>query len=340
MKDLASICPDGFICIYEDIEGVKSREEFYKRLFELILQCVNRSKVKEAKDFIKRCLDKYSIKEISKSGISFESKPVDHEAEIRNLIPELKDASVHAVIFLDEFAEVIYKLKKGGKEQDAVDILHTLREIRSDEGFAHFTVVYAGSIGLESVVKDIDRPKLINDLHPIKLPALDELEASLLVKQLIQGATIEMSDEVVEYLKKKVGYLLPYYLQLMIEAIDEISCKSGNPKVTVETIDESYRNILKERKNFEDWLARLRDYHKDHFPFINEILKHAAHKGGIPIQVIYDKAQKYDRAEDYMDFVEDLLRDGYLVESDTHVYRFISPLLQEFWLQKYPIYEG
>jgi hypothetical protein len=56
--------------------------------------------------------------------------------------------------------------------------------------------------------------------------------------------------------------------------------------------------------------------------------------------VIYDKAQKYDRAEDYMDFVEDLLRDGYLVESDTHVYRFISPLLQEFWLQKYPIYEG
>jgi hypothetical protein len=143
MKDLASNHPEGFICIYEDIEGVKSREEFYKRLFDLILQCVNRSKVKEAKDFIKRCLDKYSIKEISKSGISFESKPVDHEAEIRNLIPELKDASVHAVIFLDEFAEVIYKLKKGGKEQDAVDILHTLREIRSDEGFAHFTVVYA-----------------------------------------------------------------------------------------------------------------------------------------------------------------------------------------------------
>src|ERR1700742_3928653 len=72
MKDLAANCPDGFVCIYEDIEDVKSRNEFYKRIFELILHCVDRSKLKEAKAFIARCIKKYSIKEIAKSGIKID----------------------------------------------------------------------------------------------------------------------------------------------------------------------------------------------------------------------------------------------------------------------------
>ena len=338
MKDLAGNCPEGFVCIYEDIEGVKTRDEFYKRLFELILHCIHRSKLKEAKAFIDRCFKKYSIKEISKSGIKFDSKQIDYEAEIRNLIPDLKNTRVHAVIFLDEFAEVIHKLKKNGNNQDAVDILHTLREIRSDDDFKHFTVVYAGSIGLEFVIKSIDRPKLINDLHPIKLNALTDDETSQLVRQLTKDATIILSQEVVSYLKKKMEYLLPYYLQLMIEAIDEIAFKRNDPTVTVETIDEAFLSILKERKNFDDWLERLKDYQADHFLFINAILKHTAHNGSTSVQVIYDMAQKQDKTEDYMDFVEELIHDGYLVEFETHVYRFISPLLQQFWLQKYPVY--
>jgi uncharacterized protein len=340
MKDLASNCPEGFVCIYEDIEGVRSRADFYKRLFELILHCAHRSKLKEAKAFIANCLAKYRIQEISKSGIKLDVKDLDYEKEVRNLIPELKNAEVHAVIFLDEFAEVINKLKKNDQVQDAIDILHTLREIRSDEDFRHFTVVYAGSIGLEFVIKNIDRPKLINDLHPIKLIALTDEEGSRLIRQLTKKATIFFSEEVVTYLKTKIEYLLPYYLQLMVEAIDEICFKSNETQVANETVDAAFQRILKERKNFEDWLERLKDYQKDYFPFINDLLKYAAHKGEIPVQVVYDKANRYGRVEDYMDFVEELIHDGYLMESETHVYRFISPLLRQFWIQKYPIYEG
>lgn len=340
MKDLAANCPEGFACLYEDIEGVKSRNEFYRRLFELILQCVHRSKLKTARDFIANCFRKYSIEEISKSGIKFGSKEMDYEKEIRDLIPGLKEAKVHTIIFLDEFAEVINKLKRTGKEDDAIDILHTLREIRSDDDFEHFTIVYAGSIGLEFVIKNIDRPKLINDLHRIKLPVLKDDEATQLINQLTKNATIQFSKESSENLRKKIGYLLPYYIQLMIEAIDQIAYESGDAKVNSEIIDRAFQRILKERKNFEDWLARLKDYQAEHFPFINDLLKYAAHKGSIPIQVVYDKAKRYDRSEDYMDFIEELVYDGYLTETETNVYRFISPMLQQFWKQKYPIYEG
>lgn len=338
MKDLVINCPEGYVCVYEDIEGVKTRNGFYQRIFELILRCAHRSKFQEAKAFIKRCTEKYSIKEISTSGIKIDENKIDYEREIRELIPQLKDAKVHAVIFLDEFAEVIYKFK-GDQQQDAVDILHTLREIRHDDHFSHFTIVYAGSIGLEFVIKNIDRPKLINDLHPIKLGALTDEEAADLVKKVTRGASIRLSAPVLIYLKRKVGYFLPYYLQLMIESIDELAFKIGKPKVTVEMVDEAFQRILGERKNFDDWLERLKSYQRDHFPFINEILKHAAHEGNIPIQAVYDKAKKYDRTEDYMDFIDELIRDGYLTECDPHVYRFIAPFLKEFWKQKYPIYE-
>lgn len=339
MKDLAANCPDGYICLYEDIEGVRSRNEFYRRLFELILQCIDRSKIKAAKDFIADCIKKYSIQEISKSGIKFGSHELDYEKEIRTLIPDLKKAKVHTVIFLDEFAEVINKLKKMGKEDDAIDILHTLREIRSDDDFEHFTIVYAGSIGLEFVIKNIDRPKLINDLHRIKLPPLNDDEASQLIGQLTKEATVRFSNESLDYLKKKIEHLLPYYIQLMVEAIDEVAYESGNAEINLEKIDAAFQRVLKERKNFEDWLLRLKDYQAEYFPFINDLLKYAAHNGSIPVQVVYNKAKQDNRTEDYMDFIEELVYDGYLMESDPNVYRFISPLLRQFWKQKYPIYE-
>lgn len=340
MKDLAENCPDGFFCIYQNIEGVKSRNEFYQRLFELILQCAN--KATKAKATFTQWSKRYGIEEITKSGIKFKNSTIDYEKELRNILPELKNAKVKTVIFLDEFAEVINKLNKKNEQQDAVDILHTLREMRSDDDFSHFTLVFAGSIGLEFVIKSIDRPKLINDLHPIETGALTLEEATGFINQIIHGATIKLKPEIIEYLKRKVNHLLPYYLQLMLEEIDLMARENTKPDITNATVDKAFDRVLKKNKNFEDWLVRLRDYHGDAFPFINEILVFAAHRNQISVQEIYNKASapEFKRTVDYMDFVEQLIHDGYLVETVQHIYRFISPFLQQFWLKKYPVYNG
>jgi uncharacterized protein len=340
MKDLADNPPEGFYCIYQNIEGVKSRNEFYQRLFDLLLQCANKSQ--KAKAFISQCFAKFGIEEITKSGVKFRENSIDYEKELRDLVPGLKDINVNIVIFLDEFAEVINKLNKADNNQDAIDILHTLRELRSDEDFNNFTLVYAGSIGLEFVINNIDRPKLINDLHRVKTEALTSEEADKLIAQITNGATINLLPEIINYLKEKIGHLLPYYIQLMVGQIDLIARKKLQPNISVEIIDEAFNQVIQENKNFDDWLIRLKDYHKDFFPFINEILKHTAKHDTISVQEIYNKAVDpvYDRTEDYMDFVEQLMYDGYLIEVDKHVYSFISPFLKSFWLKKYPIYNG
>jgi uncharacterized protein len=342
MKDLAENPPKGYACIYENIESVKSRNQFFKRLFHLIIQCIHRSTLKLAKIFLEQCFKRYSITEVSKAGIKFQGKELDYEEELRTLIPDLKKAGVHTVIFLDEFAEVISKLTKQGNAGDAIDILHTLREIRSDEDFEHFTLVFAGSIGLEFVIKSIDRPKLINDLHPIHTTALTSEEGSQLIAQLLKGATVQLSPAVVEHIKARVHHLLPYYIQLMLEEIDLVARELKQPAVTTGMVDEAFNRVLSKNKNFEDWIERLKDYQAPYFPFINELLKHAAHKNGISIQTIYNKAldERFNRADDYMDFVEQLCTDGYLVHTGNNVYQFISPFLKEFWLRKNPVYNG
>ncbi len=342
MVDLSDNPPEGYACIYQNIEGVKSRNEFFKRLFHLILQCIQRSTLQEAKSFLIRCTKKYSITEITKSGFKLSSGDIDYEIELRTLIPELKEAKVHTVIFLDEFAEVISKLSKQNKEIDAIDILHTLREMRSDKDFRHFTLVFAGSIGLQFVIKALDRPKLINDLHPVHTPALTESQAMYLINQLTQGATIQIDDDVMKYLCTRIHHLLPYYIQLMLEELDLIGRENIQPAISTEMIDEAFTRVLNKNKNFEDWIERLKEYQSAFFPYINDLLKHAAHKDGISIQEIYNKAidDKYKRGEDYMDFVDQLINEGYWVETRTQVYEFISPFLKQFWIKKNPVYHG
>jgi uncharacterized membrane-anchored protein YjiN (DUF445 family) len=340
MKDLAENCPEGFAGLYQNIEGVRSGNEFYRRLFELVLQCVHRSPVTKAKSFLEKCVQKYSIKEISKSGIILDIKELNYEREIRDLIPQLKESDIHTVIFLDEFSEVINKLNRQGQKEEAVDILHTLREIRSDDSFKHFTLVFAGSIGLEHVISSIDRPKLINDLHRIITGPLRDPEASQLIRQLTNEATIQLSDEVITNIKTTIRHLLPYYIQLMVEELDVMAEEYQQPRVTSEMIGIAFHRVLRKNKNFEDWLERLKSYHVGAFPFINDILKHTAHNGSITVREIYEIAglEKYQRTEDYMNFVDQLVDDGYLEEKESHVYSFISPFLHQFWLKKFPVY--
>jgi len=310
MQDLADNPLENYACIYQNIEGVKTKDEFYNRLFDLILQCAN--KAVKAKTFITQCLTKYGIEEITKSGLKLKGNEINYEKELRNLIPELKNTQVNTVIFLDEFAEVINKLNKQGNQQDAIDILHTLRELRSNSDFKHFTLVYAGSIGLEFVINTIDRPKLINDLHRIKTDALTSDEADQLIAQITKGATIQLPPGVIGHLKTKINHLLPYYIQLMVEQIDLIARQKQQPSIITDIIDEAFEQVIHENKNFDDWLIRLKDYHKDVFPFINEILKYTAKYDTITIQEIYNKANdpQFKREDDYMDFVEQLLYDG------------------------------
>ncbi len=127
----------------------------------------------------------------------------------------------------------------------------------------------------------------------------------------------------------------------MLEAIDHNARRKNNSTIAEIDIDEAFLTVEKNNEHFADWKNRLKDYmpNKD-FDFVNEVLTHIAHLGSISIQSIYNKATTHGEATDYMDLINDLEQDGYLVEdpNGSQNYVFISPFLKAFWKRNNPIY--
>lgn len=335
MKNMVKNHADNYCCIYEDIEGVNSTEEFYKRFYYLILSTL--SKKDKIKTSLTEIFKKHKIKEFGFNKISFKKDNINYLEEIRNILPEIKKLNVFVVLFLDELPEILNKFIKVNKTDDAIEILNNIREWRQDDNFSNFSIVFAGSVGLHHITRKLGRPKYINDLHSIKVSELTKVEAIEFINKATKNATIKYDEKRIEELLNKIGHFLPYYISLMLEEINR-TCKKENKENIIDgDIDIAFDNILKEHKNFDDWKSRLKDYLTEQFLFINEVLAYCAFNDKIPVQKINDLAEQY-KTEDYMDIIYQLQTDGYIYETSKGVFAFISPFLKQYWKNINPLY--
>jgi hypothetical protein len=339
MKYIAEYPKPGFRLIFRNVQGIDTEERFYKTLYELIIHCL--SKFKSNRTLIENYFRKMRISEISTSGFKIEEKAIDYLSEINSLIPQLDPGGENIVLLIDELPEVLHEMYKKGEKSMALNIIKNLRHIRQETDFKKIQFFFAGSIGLHYVVKLIDGSSSdINDLNKIQYLPLNGDEVSLYIDSVTKDATIKYSDDLKQYLAGKIQYFVPYFFNIMLDAIHNIAKKSNNPIIDKQSIDVAFESVIKNNDYFKDWKQRLSDYlPKEDFSFVNEILIHIAHKDKISIQEIYDKATKYNKVNDYMDFVNDLEHDGYITEHNQQ-YVFISPFLKEFWKRNNPVYNG
>jgi hypothetical protein len=253
------------------------------------------------------------------------------------LLDSIHEIDEHVVLFLDEFPEVINKLRKAGNANEAIEILDLLRELRQTGRFKNFTLVIAGSIGLQYVVKKIDRPKNINDIHPIRIGEFNIEEATALVQHVTRGATIKYDEEAITMLLDKIGYKLPYYIQLMLDEIDSLARKKSLTKVTQDIVNEAFENIVRYNRNLDDWYVRLTETYDAEFKFINETLIQCAKNDKLAIQQIANVAVPFKLETECVGLMDDLCNDGYLIEDDNHIYCFVSPFLKAYWKRKFRI---
>lgn len=337
MKDLAKNCPDGYFVSYHNIESDKTQKEFFKRLFMLLLEQVGTQK-----NFIVRAKQWMGSKsiDISAGGLKLEKLELNYKAEVLALIEELGKEEMKVVIMLDEFPDVIQSIEKNESKDMAIDTLHTLRCIRQEEKFKNFSFVFAGSVGIDHVVASLDRPKLINDLRPVEIGQLTHEEANELISILLNGATMKIANEVREYLLERISFLLPYYIQLIIEKCDIILHKAERPDLTKEDIELAYKQVILEGRKFSDWEARLISYLQvEDSVYCIAILTHCAHKEGYTVQEAHNHTAVNKPVTRYKQLLDDVLvKDGYLVEENGR-YHFLSPILREWWKGRYPAFE-
>jgi uncharacterized protein len=339
MIDLENNHPERYVTIYNNIESDKTQQDFFKRLLTLILEKAGTHK--KLKNKILLWLKTKSVEEISIEGsIKFNRKDLNYKEELLDLVKKLGKESIHLVMLLDEFPEVIQNIKKNEGDQSAIDTLHTLRSIRHEKGFKNFSFAFAGSIGLNHVVSLLDRPKLINDLVPVLVEPLTNEEAHELTEKLLKGATMKIDKGEKDYLFSKISCLLPYYIQLMIQKCDTILYKESRPLLTKTDIDNAFILVAREGRNFNDWELRLKDYYgASDAKYCIAVLTRCAHFEFYTVQQAYDLSKTMIPDTGYKQLIDDvLIKDGYITE-DHDYYTFLSPLFRDWWKKRHPKHE-
>jgi hypothetical protein len=333
----AQIKPEA-ILIYENIESDGSSREFYQRLQRLLIEHLStKDRLTGAmRDWFRsRTLTGASIKSVTIAKVE-----LDPKAELLALVKALGAEPYRVVLMLDEFPEVLMAIRKKEGEDAALDILHTLREIRHSADFKNFSTVIAGSIGLQHVVSMMGRLTTINDTRTIDIPVLTEAEAQELLDLMLNEATIQLDGPTRQHMLNAVGHLLPFHLQLLTVEIDRLAEFQKNDTVTPAMVDEAADRVVRMNDKFQDWELRLTQYlPKADTEYCMAVLTRCAHWPSNTVQQAYDLSKTIIPERSYMALIQDVLeKDGYIAQQGNQLV-FLSPFLRRWWANRHPAHE-
>ena len=326
---------DGYIVVYIDTESADSENEFWQKLFNTLLEEEFVGKLKKYTKKFGLFLEETNIDKITTKGVEFgDGSVVDYATAFEKLIKEL-DSDKKLIIMVDEFAQTVENIIKYENEKNAQSFLRTHRALRQNENLTKkVTFVYAGSIGLESVVTKMGATKLVNDLNSIKVKPLSSDEAIAFTQVLCKSTSIEMSEDIIRLLLSKIEWLIPFYIQLLIQEISILCREEKEVVVSSEMIDKAIERALGHRHLFDHWRSKLKDgFKKKGYLFAKEILNIICEKDTMSSLKIRNKATKHELDEDYArEIIHSLEYDGYITKyEDGKMYRFNSPILKLWW---------
>lgn len=212
------------------------------------------------------------------------------------------------------------------------EFLYWLRRLRLE--YPRVRWILAGSIGLDTVASRLNIADAINDLRIETLGAFELPASHEFLTSLGQAYKLDLSEAVRSYLIAKVGWPIPFYLQLVFNKLREIS---DTP--TEQDVDRAIDALLdpSNKQLFDYWRQRLRDeLGRPDSDYATSLL-HAASRTPAGVrrstlrQVLSVAISDAELREDKLRYVLDVLQnDGYLIE-DADYWKFRSPLLREYW---------
>ncbi|NOQ29996.1 MAG: ATP-binding protein [Helicobacteraceae bacterium] len=323
---------DNYIALYMDSEEDNFEHQFWARLFNSLKKEEFTNKFKSNITKFKAIIKAIDIKKISLSGIEFkETKAINYKDAFEELMNSLpKEQKV--IIMIDEFAQTIENIIKYDSEENALNLLKTHRAIRQANQSNNIVFIYAGSIGLESVVAKLDGMKHINDLKPIKVSPLEIDDAHDFISHLLTHNSIKVDKIQIDYMLDKIEWLIPFYIQLILDEIKKLSRK--NPNITNDTVDSAIDNALEHKNYFDNWRSKIKDAFSDEgYLFSKEVLNIISEHKTISKNNIANIADKYGVSDDEKrETLQSLVYDGYINNSnDIKIYRFNSPILRMWW---------
>ena len=323
---------DDYLVKYHITQSVNSSDEFFKRLYKSLLEHL--STQQNIWEGLTELLKRNKIEKIGKDGIELKGTDRDYFEEFRRLIKKI-ELNKKLVFVIDEFSEATENIINDQGKTPAQLFLHRNRELRQDRSISQkIQFIYCGSIGLGNISERISAIKSINDLTDFKIPPLSTEEAFSMIEQLIVNSELIFNQEVKQYLVNRIHWLMPYYIQIILDEVETILLQSEKQlEITEEIVDRAIDEALNKRNYFEHWHTRLRTAFKGKdYTFAKEVLNAASKsETGVTKTQIFDLSVKHELSEDYNIILRTLEYDGYISLNEKKIFVFNSPLLKIWW---------
>ncbi len=262
--------------------------------------------------------------------------------EVETLFRTLDAGPRSILIALDEFPEVLQQIANPQPDgpQRLQNFLHWLRQLRLTYRQRVRWILY-GSVGLDSFLERYGLAALVNDLKPLELTPLTVKEAHQFLTRLAEGQELQLKPRVCQDVLNRIGWRLPYFLQLMFDAL------RGLNATTLESrhVDQAFRLLLSPERliHFDTWHQRLeRQFGSDDLRAARLILLQlcqspGGHSKQKLLEYLMDQRPNHDPLvvqHQLTSLLITLQREGYLMADDSQV-AFRSFLLRDFWRSRF-----
>lgn len=278
-----------------------------------------------------------------KTSVEFEGVKgtIEWQTNKENIYDKLKqllDHQENTLIMVDEVTILLNSyLRDGEKGMDnVVFFLNWLRSFRQISK-SKIRWIFCSSIGLDNFTNAHGLSYTFNDVSPFPLGAFDTTTSKKLLQQLAKSDNLPLTDELNDYIIHKLGWTLPYFLQILFYKVNYLVQIQAFP-LTQTTINQAYKQLLKENY-LNTWDERLKDYGAMEIPSRTLLKQLCQHSEGssrtILIDVLNHQIKDPSKSETLTaQAIKMLENDGYLIENNKK-YSFRSPLLRDFWFNRF-----
>lgn len=258
------------------------------------------------------------------------------KSDIYSRVKKLLNHEQPTLIFFDELTVLLDALMRKPGGQDTVEtFLHWLRSLRQVSG-SKIRWIFCSSVGIENFTFVYQLGSTINDLTNYHLRSFDWDTAIGLLMALEEDAGVELNESIRKQLLDKISYLLPYFIQIVFEKLVSIHKIEGMP-ISEKLVERAYQEIIDEAY-LNTWIERINQQYGNHQADAFRLLKYLCQrKEGVNRSGLLEAIQyndEDDSEEHFSTLIYMLRNDGYLIEED-HLYYFRSPLLRDFWYNRY-----
>ena len=336
VKKMVAESPQDKLCIYRDLEGIRTPLEFVQTVFDDVenyLGPMNRT-AKRVRGF----LTQLSGAEVG-GIIKIPDIAASHWKTL--LTRTIEDLVEHqdqiVILFWDEMPLMLYNIKKRASEDVAMEVLDTLRSLRQNH--AKVRMIFTGSIGLHNVISSLKQSGYANDptndMDTIDVPPLSSVDAEKLACLLLEGEDIETDDlqAVTRTIAETVDGM-PYFIH---HVVDEMVVRGG--VVNVDTVSEIVDTHLTEAN--DRWHLR---YYRERIDIYYEETERPFALNLLDVLSVADEPLVFDElfnllksrmetedSETTRNVLALLQRDHYVVQQTDGKFQFRFPIIQRWW---------